>query len=73
MDWDSRGNIIEAMIETKAGENYILSNNPKSLELFELIDREVVVKALPKGKDIAGNDIIEVIDFALTKEYIKFS
>lgn len=72
LDWDSQGNITEAMIETENGENFILSHNAKSKELLEFIDNEVLLSANVVGKDIAGNRIIETIEYRILKSFINF-
>jgi hypothetical protein len=60
VDWDQKGNPVSVAIATHTEEEYLVSNDSKGKELFNLIREGVEITGLVK--EIAGMKIIKVKD-----------
>lgn len=65
VDWDQKGNPVSVAIATHTEEEYLVSNDSKGKELFNLIREGVKITGLVK--EIAGIKIIKVKDIAKCK------
>lgn len=65
VDWDQKGNPVSVAIATHTEEEYLVSNDSKGKELFNLIREEVEITGLVK--EVAGIKIIKVKDIARCK------
>lgn len=65
VDWDQEGNPVSVAIATHTEEEYLVSNDSKGKELFNLIREGVEITGLVK--EIAGIKIIKVKDIARHK------
>ncbi len=63
--WDQKGNPISVAIATHTEEEYVVSNDSKGKELFNLIREGVEITGLVKQS--AGIKIIEIKDIARCK------
>ena len=65
VDWDQKGNPSSVAIATHTEEEYLVSNDSKGKELFNLIREGVEITGIVK--EIAGIKIIKVKDIARHK------
>jgi hypothetical protein len=65
VDWDERGNPVSVAVATYTEEEYLVSNDPKGKELFNLIREGVEITGLVE--EIAGIKIIKVKDITRRK------
>jgi len=65
VDWDQNGNPISVAIATHTEDEYLVSNDSKGKELFNLIREGVEITGMVK--EIAGIKIIKVKDIARHK------
>ena len=63
VDWDEHGTVVVISIVTNSFEKYILADDKKGKELVNFIDEEVRVEGVVTGEDLAGNKIIEIMNY----------
>ena len=70
VDWDQNGNPISVAIASHTEDEYLVSNDSKGKELFNLIREGVEVTGLVK--EVAGIKIVEVKDITRCKLFNPF-
>jgi len=65
VDWDQNGNPISVAIATHTEDEYLICNDSKGKELFNLIREGVEITG--QVKEVAGIKIIKVKDIARCK------
>ena len=65
VDWDQNGNPISVAIASHTEDEYLICNDSKGKELFNLIRKEVEITGVVK--EVAGIKLIKVKDIARCK------
>ena len=68
-DVDRRGKVLEVVLETDDFRQYIIDQDPKGKELYNLLYSSVIVRGSVIGKDEHGKQILKVDSYEIIHHF----